>query len=157
MKNRHPNRTVLIGFLINSIIAIFILITVYAKTTFTTALDIQFHDTYFVATVSDVLASILQFFFLYFLLYLVLHFSKKNINNKTAKTHYYITTFIAVCLSSFLIVLVNIDFPKRYFSHEEYKPLFPDFYGLFTPLFIFYIFIQISFFFYLIFTIKKIT
>ncbi|WP_338814856.1 hypothetical protein V9L05_06560 [Bernardetia sp. Wsw4-3y2] len=152
MKNKHPNRAVLIGFLINSIISIIIL----TATPTGIALDMQFHDTYFVVGVFDLSASILQFFFIYSLFYFILFLINRSVNSKAAKIHYYLTTFIALCLSSFLLIFIDTDFPKRYFSHEEYKPLFADFYGLFTALLAFYIFIQISFFFYFIFTIKKI-
>lgn len=152
MKNRHPNHSVQIGFLVSSIIAIIILIT----TTTEIALDMQIHDTYFVVGVFDLLTVILQFFFIHSLFYLILSSINRKVNSKVAKIHYYITTFIVVCLSSFLITLVNTDFPKRYFSHTEYKPWFADVYSLFFPLLAFYIFIQISFFFYFVFMTKKI-
>ena len=152
MRNRHPNRSVLIGFL-------FVTLVFSILPLFNTLFADELKEYNYL--INNKVDSTLLFYIIsvcgfYFLFYLGLVFLKKSVNKLMAKLHYFVTFLLSLILSILFYIPKR---PNRNFSDIAFKNSF-DIYEtlpyLLTLVPTIFIFIQVSFLLYFIFTIKKI-
>lgn len=151
MKNRHANRSIQIGFLVSIILSFLISLLLDSSS----AVEMQFHDTYVVLPLYLFIGLLIFPFIFYFLFHSVMILIRRQTNPLLSKIHYYVSAFSTLFLFGFFYISTSRDFiPRRYFSYHEYEPILTFSNSFFTPLII-YLTIQFCFFFYFIFTTKK--
>ena len=120
------------------------------------AIDFQIHDTYIVLPFDALFQTLIFPFYLYFLFYSFLLVINRTVNPLFTKFHFYFSLICTgILLINCFISSSHLFFPRRYYSTSEYEPIFNLLNSFLFPL-IGYLVIQISVFFYLIFTTKKV-